>query len=89
MTTSKGERTTITNIRGSRRGRMKAYSTDYGINGTSLPPRYYNGIPRRVRTVKDHHYLVVVDVGCNNQPLTRKEEVDNNMSRCYNSGLHR
>ena len=34
------------------------------------------------RTVKDHHYLVVVDVGCNNQPFTRKEEEKNNMSRC-------
>ena len=53
---------------------MKAYSTDYGINGTSLPPRYYNSIPRRVRTVKEHHYLVVVDVGSNNQPVTRKGE---------------
>ncbi len=25
-------------------------------------------------SVKDHHYLVVVDVGCNNQPVTRKGE---------------
>jgi len=32
---------------------MKAYSTDYGINGASLPPRYYNSIPRRVRNVKN------------------------------------
>ncbi len=53
---------------------MKAYSADDDINGTSLPPRYYNSIPRRVRSVKDHHYLVVVDVGCNNQPVTRKGE---------------
>ena len=37
-----------------------------------------NSIPCRVCSVKDHHYLVVVDVGCNNQPLTRKEEVEDN-----------
>ena len=51
---------------------MKAYSADYDINGTSLPPRYYNSIPRQLRTVKDHHYLVVVDVGCNNQPYNEE-----------------
>jgi len=89
MTTLKGERTTTINIRGSRRSRIESplcrrrhqrYFTTSDTN---------NSIPRRVRSVNDHHYLVVVDVGSNNQPLTRKEEVDNNTSRCYNSGLHR
>ena len=94
MTTLKGERTTTTNIRGSRRGRSDEIKWKPIVPTTASTVLYHlqdtnNSIPRWVRSVKDHHYLVVVDVGCNNQPVARKEEVDNNMSRCYNSGLHR